>query len=140
MRSFILGIVAILLCVCSVLADQTYSKSLDITGAGFYDEFSFFASADPTHGRVYVFHFHPRVACSNSHLFSVNTSINRLRNSTTLPMLPNTLSSYALTTKRISRHPILAENQSAFNPINSSQPLSPCTSAELFIKLFITSP
>ncbi|KAF8558266.1 endo-beta-glucanase [Imleria badia] len=52
MKSFILGIAAIVLCIRPTLAGQTYSKALDITGAGFYDEFSFVASADPTHGRV----------------------------------------------------------------------------------------
>ncbi|KAI9573510.1 glycoside hydrolase family 16 protein [Boletus coccyginus] len=52
MKSFFLCIAVVVLYICRVLAGQTYSKSLDITGAAFYDEFRFDNSADPTHGRV----------------------------------------------------------------------------------------
>ncbi|KAF8442810.1 glycoside hydrolase family 16 protein [Boletus edulis BED1] len=53
MKSFNHYIAALLLwMICSVLAGQTYSKSLDITGAGFYNEFFFETPRDPTHGRV----------------------------------------------------------------------------------------
>lgn len=54
MKSFFLCIAVVVLYICRVLAGQTYSKSLDITGAAFYDEFRFDNSADPTHGRVYA--------------------------------------------------------------------------------------
>ncbi|KAG9315694.1 glycoside hydrolase family 16 protein [Chiua virens] len=52
MRLLIFCFTVIVLSVRRVLAGKTYSKSVDITGAAFYDEFSFFSSADPTHGRV----------------------------------------------------------------------------------------
>lgn len=63
MKSFVLCIAAIFLCICPILAGQTYSKSLDIIGAGFYDEFLFDNSADPTHGRVYAFSCSPSCRC-----------------------------------------------------------------------------
>ncbi|KAH0832128.1 family 16 glycosyl hydrolase [Lanmaoa asiatica] len=52
MKSFILCIAVFVFCIRRVLAGHTYSKSVDVTGAGFYDEFRFDNSADPTHGRV----------------------------------------------------------------------------------------
>ncbi|KAG8214674.1 glycoside hydrolase family 16 protein [Butyriboletus roseoflavus] len=52
MKSSILSFAASLFCIRRVLASPTYSKSVDISGAGFYDEFQFYDGADPTHGRV----------------------------------------------------------------------------------------
>jgi hypothetical protein len=140
MKSLIFSIAALVPCICRVLAGQTYSKSLDITGTGFYDEFRFDNSADPTHGRVYA---SPPPSCQlirpifPTSLSSVNTSIGRPRRSSTSPMPLLTLSFCAPTTQRISCRPILAENQSASSLTNSSQPLSQCMSAELFVRLFI---
>ena len=55
MKILMLCITTIVHCLCPVLAGQTYTKSLDIIGPAFYNEFSFDNSTDPTHGRVYVF-------------------------------------------------------------------------------------
>ncbi|KAN0087656.1 glycoside hydrolase family 16 protein [Tylopilus felleus] len=52
MKILMLCITTIVHCLCPVLAGQTYTKSLDIIGPAFYNEFSFDNSTDPTHGRV----------------------------------------------------------------------------------------
>lgn len=65
MKSFILCIAPFILCIRHVLAGHTYSKLVDITGPAFYDEFSFYNGADPTHGRVFASLFHCLLACSD---------------------------------------------------------------------------
>lgn len=140
MKPSIPSLAASLYSICRVLASpSTYPKSLDITGAGFYDQFRFDNLADPTHGRVSAsLPFIVSSSVLTGHVSPVPTSISRSHSSTTSPTPPMTRLSYALTTQPISSKPILVENQSASSPTQCFQPLSQCVSAEFFIRLSLT--
>lgn len=138
MKSLIFRTAAFLLCTRRVLAGYTYSKSVDITGADFYDEFSFYEGADPTHGRVFAPLFRRLVRLfMTDHISSVPTSIGGSLRNTISPMSQITPSSCAPTIQRILCHPILVENHSVSPPTDNFQPLLRCMLARFLITLFI---